>query len=60
MIPTHKGKWSTARNSSARKPVFQPNPKIRCLVLDYFQKKNYRKINISFLGLVRLGKVRLG
>ena len=32
-------KCSTAQIVIARKPVFQPNPKIRCLVLDNFQKK---------------------
>jgi hypothetical protein len=42
-----KGKWSTAQNSFARKPVFQPNPKIRCIVLDNFQKNFiYKKRDI--------------
>ena len=36
-----EGKGSTAQILIARKPVFQPNPKIRCLVLDNFQKKNF-------------------
>jgi hypothetical protein len=33
------GTLSTARNSFARKQVFQANPKIRCLVLDNLKKK---------------------
>jgi hypothetical protein len=38
------GKCSTARIAIAQKPGFQPN-KIRCLILDIFQKK--KKIIIS-------------
>jgi len=38
-----KGKCSTAQIAIAQKAVFHPNPKIRCLVLDDFQKKNVSK-----------------
>ena len=34
-----EGKGSTARIAIAQKLGFQPNPKIRCFVLDNFQKK---------------------
>ncbi len=41
---------------------FQPNPKLRCLVLDNFSKKNIfsKEIFNIFVGQVRLGQVRLG
>ncbi len=39
MIPTQGWWWSTARNSFARKPVFQANLQIRSLVFDIYQKK---------------------
>jgi hypothetical protein len=49
------GTLSTARNSFARKPVFQANLQIRSLVFDIYQKKKFLERNRNRNISVRLG-----